>query len=176
MFSQQTSILIEPCGLGYSQLNALESADQLMELMSDIVINPTFPAPELEKYKKRRQAQLEEQRSDPGFLGREKFRRVLYGDFPASVVAPSVQSLTSVRVEDLRKFHDTWFTPGNAILGIVGDLTIDQAKLLANKFFGSWRDHPISAIHLPPIAPLGARQIYLIDRPGSVQTNILAGA
>jgi len=165
-------------GEGVTRVNAsglVESAGQLMGLMSDIVISPTFPAAELEKYKKRRQAQLEEERSDPGFLGREKFRRVLYGDFPASVVAPSARSLAAVGVEDLRKYHDGYFIPGNAVLGIVGDLTTDQAKVLANQFFGSWKNHPVSATNLPPIAPLGARKIYLIDRPGSVQTNILAG-
>jgi predicted Zn-dependent peptidase len=153
----------------------VDSADRLMELMSEIVIHPSFPESELKKYKKRRQAQLEEERSQPGFLAREKFYGVLYGDFPASAVAPTPQSLAAVKAEDLRKYHDACFAPENAILGITGDLTVTQARSLADKYFGSWRSGRVPATKLPPIAPLGTKKIYLIDRPGSVQTEIFVG-
>jgi predicted Zn-dependent peptidase len=146
-----------------------------MDLMSDIVINPVFSESELEKYKKRRQPQLEEQRSQPGFLSREKFYRAVYRDFPAAIVTPTTQSLAAVHADDLRKYHDMYFVPNSAILSIVGDLKLDQAKALAERFFGFWRNHAVPLTKLPPIAPLSAKKIYLIDRPGSVQTNILAG-
>jgi len=153
----------------------VDSADRLMELMSDIVVHPSFPESELEKYKKRRQSQLEEERSQPDFLAREKFYRVLYGDFPASIVAPTPQSLAAVKGGDLRKYHDDYFSPENAILGIAGDLTVTQAQSLAEKHFGPWRSGRFSATTLPPIAPLSPKKIYLIDRPGSVQTEIFVG-
>jgi zinc protease len=153
----------------------VDSADRLMELMSDIVIHPSFPESELDKYKKRRQSQLEEERSQPGFLAREKFYRVLYGDFPASTVAPTPRSLAAVKGEDLRKYHDTYFSPENAILGIAGDLTVTQARFLTEKYFGSWRASRVPATKLPPIAPPGPKKVYLIDRPGSVQTEIFVG-
>jgi zinc protease len=154
----------------------VDSADRLMELMSDIVIHPSFPESELEKYKKRRQSQLEEERSQPGFLAREKFYGVLYGDFPASVVAPTPQSLAAVKAEDLRKYHDTYFAPENTILGIAGDLTVTRARSLADKYFGSWRLGRVPATKLPSIAPLGQKKVYLIDRPRSVQTEIFVGS
>jgi zinc protease len=154
----------------------VDSADRLMELMSDIVIHPSFPESELEKYKKRRQSQLEEERSQPGFLARERFYGVLYGDFPASVVAPTPQSLAAVKAEDLRKYHDTYFAPENTILGIAGDLTVTRARSLADKYFGSWRLGRVPATKLPSIAPLGQKKVYLIDRPRSVQTEIFVGS
>ncbi len=167
-------------GQGVSRITAsglTDSADRLMELMSDVVINPSFPESELQKYKKRRQPHLEEERSDPGFLVREKFYRAVYQNFPASVVAPSAQSLAAVRTEDLRRYHDKYFVPDNAILGMAGDLTIDQAKALAEKFFGAshWQTAAPSGTSLPPIDAPNAKKIYLIDRPGSVQTEIMVG-
>src|SRR5207248_8829810 len=123
-----------------------------------------------------RQPQLEEDRSQPGFLAREKFYRVLYHDFPASVVAPTPKSLAAVQADDLRKFHDKYFSPGNTILGITGDLTVAQAKALAEKHFGSaWKNHSVSPTSLPAITRLSETKIYLINRPGSVQTEIFAG-
>ena len=62
----------------------VENTDRILELMSDVVLNPNFPEAELAKYKKRQLAGLEQMRSEPGFLARERFYRVLYRDFPAS--------------------------------------------------------------------------------------------
>src|SRR5207237_5152351 len=62
------------------------------------------------------------------------------------------------------------------ILGITGDLTVAQAKALAEKHFGSaWKNHSVSPTSLPAITRLSGTKIYLIDRPGSVQTEIFAG-
>ncbi|HZI32569.1 MAG TPA: insulinase family protein, partial [Candidatus Binatia bacterium] len=67
-----------------------QSTDKLMDIMSDIVLNPSFPADELQKYQRQEGARLFQLRSNPGFLARERFARALYGDFPAAVQAPTV--------------------------------------------------------------------------------------
>src|SRR3954464_8923379 len=153
----------------------VESADKMADLMSDVVINPAFPEQELAKYKSRKLPELEEQRSDPGFLAEEKFYSVLYGDFPASIISATPESVNAVTIADLKKFHDTWFAPNNAILGITGDITVEQATALANKYFGAWQQHAVPAQTLPPVPGPQPKKAYLIDRPGSVQTNLVTG-
>jgi predicted Zn-dependent peptidase len=153
----------------------VENADKMLELMSDIVLNPTFPAEELEKYKLRQLASLEEARSDPDFLSREKFHAVLYGDFPAAVVSATPESVKRTTPEDLQKFHSQFYAPGNALLGIVGDVTREEILALVQKHFGPWPARPVSTPPLGPLPAPSAMKIYLIDRPGSVQTNIVAG-
>jgi zinc protease len=152
-----------------------ESADKMLELMSDVALNPAFPQSELDKYRTRKLAQLEEQRSDPSFLANEKFYQVLYRDFPAAVVSATPESVKAIKVEDLKKNHDTWFAPNNAILGVVGDVTQQQALDLAKKYFGGWKQHAVPAATLPALPPPLPRKTYLINRPGSVQTNLVAG-
>lgn len=151
------------------------SADKLMKVMSDIVLNPSFPAVELKKYVAREKAGLMQLRSNPGFLARERFAHAVYGDFPAAVQAPTAESLSKATPEELKAFHDKYYAPNNAILAIAGDLTQAQATALAKKYFGQWKKHPVPELATGKVPPPSKAQIYLVDRPDSVQANILAG-
>lgn len=165
-------------GASYSTATASGMApdsDKILELMSDVVMNATFPQDELDKYKQRQLAALEEQRSNPGFLGHEKFQQVLYQDFPAAVVSATTDSVKAVTVDDLRHFHDDYYVPSNAILGVIGDVTPDQIAGLIRQHFGDWHGHQVKELAIPPLPPPAPFKIYFIDRPDSVQTDITAG-
>ncbi len=151
------------------------STGQILDLISDIVLNPTFPSDELEKYKQRQLSQLEQERSQPYVLAQERFRQALYQDFPAAVTLPTPESIKAATPGRLKEFHDHYYVPGNAILGVVGDVKPDEILGLIRKSFADWKSQPLAAedwSHLPPAAPA---KICLVDRPDSVQTNIVAG-
>jgi len=152
-----------------------ESADRLLELMSDVVLNPTFPPDEFAKYQKRQLAHLEEERSDPEFLAEERFYKVLYGDFAASIVSATPDSLKRMTPAQLKDFHDRYYVPNNALLGVVGDVQFDQIVSLIQKSLGGWKSHPVTPPELGKISPPAPTKVTLVDRPDSVQTNILAG-
>jgi zinc protease len=152
-----------------------DSTEKLLDLMSDVTLHPAFPEDELAKYKEREQADLQEQLSRPSFLARQEFSRVLYGDFPAAVIAPSPEAAQKVTAADLKKFHDAYYVPGNAILGITGDVNTEDAVKLAEKYFGGWHGAANAGPALPPLLPAQPSHVYLVDRPASVQTNIVAG-
>ena len=152
-----------------------QSADKLMDIMSDIVLNATFPADELQKYQRQEGARLFQQRTNPGFLARERFAQAVYGDFPASVQSPTLDSLKKASPEALKGFRDKYYAPNNAILAVAGDLTVAQATELAKKYLGAWKNHPIEAGGMGTVNAPSAAKVYLVDRPGSVQSNILAG-
>jgi predicted Zn-dependent peptidase len=83
--------------------------------------------------------------------------------------------LKALTPEKLKEFHDRYYAPNNAILGVAGDIQYDQILSLIEKSFGSWQNRATNAPsqgELPSPAPM---RIALVDRPGSVQTNILAG-
>lgn len=153
----------------------VENTNRILELMSDVVLNPTFPQDELAKYKKRQLAGLQQMRSQPGFLARERFYRVLYGNFPASEIAPTPESVDKVTREELEKFHNESYAPNNAILGVAGDVDYNTIVPLIRKYFGSWQTRAVSSASLPPLPKPAAAKVVLVDRPDSVQTNILAG-
>ncbi len=151
------------------------NTDRLLDLLSDAALNPTFPQDELDKYKKRQLADLEQQRSEPGFLAQEKFRQALYRSFPASVTSATPDSVGRVTPADLKTFHDDYYVPNNAILGVVGDVKSDEIKELVNKYLGDWKSRSLEKEKFGEVPPATPFKIYLVDRPGSVQTNIVAG-
>jgi zinc protease len=149
--------------------------DRILDLMSDVVLHPAFPGDELEKYKKRELSDLEQERSEPNGLARERFRQAVYQGTPASVTMPTEESIKSVTPERLIAFYERNYVPGNAVLGIVGDVHQTEVLAAVNKLFGSWKGAPPAKpdwSHLPDPQPT---KIYLVDRPDSVQANIVAG-
>jgi predicted Zn-dependent peptidase len=167
-----------PFGSTHSSITAsglAPSADQVMELMSDALFNPTFPSDELEKYKQRQLSQLEQERSQPFILGQEKFRQAVYQSFPASVTLPTAESIKAATQERLKEFHDRFYVPSNAILGIVGDVKRDEIMELVRKYFGNWKGAPVSKEDWSKLPQASPTKISLVDRPDSVQANLLAG-
>ena len=165
-------------GQSYSVINASglsASADKLMDLFSDVVLNPTFPADEVAKYKARKAAEVEQEHADPQFLAQEKLMQVLYGNFPAAVTSPTDASVSGVTPDALKKFHDANYAPNNAILAIAGDVSAADAEAMANKYFGAWQKRVVQKPPLPPVPAVGSKKVYLVNRPGSVQANLFFG-
>ena len=154
----------------------VENIDQTLELFADVIRNPTFPQAEVEKYKTRTLAQLQFQRSIPQFLAAEQFQKAIYGtSHPASLIAPPAESLKKLSTKDLAEFHSTYYRPNNAFLAVVGDVTMKELVPKLEKHFGDWQKGDVPATTIPAAPAQSESRIYLIDRPGSVQTVLQLG-
>ena len=153
----------------------VENLDQTLEIFADVIRNPSFPAAEVDKFKARTLATLQFQRSNPQFLAQEQFNRAIYGDHPASLIAPPAESIKKMSSKDLAEFHSTYYRPNNAILTIVGDVTLKDVMPKIQKAFGDWQKGDIPTTVVPAAPTQSAARIFLIDRPGSVQTVLTLG-
>ena len=153
----------------------VENLDQALDLFADIIQNPTFPQEEIDKYKARQLQQMMFQRSLPQFLAAEHFQRAIYGDHPAGMVAPPPASIRKITSADLAAFHDKYYRPNNAMLAIVGDVTMKELMPKLTKAFGGWEKGDVPATNIPAAPAPGTAHIQLINRPGSVQTVLQLG-
>ena len=154
----------------------VENLDQTLNLFADVIRNPTFPQTEVDKYKARTLAQLQFQRSSPQFLASEQFQRAIYGtSHPAAFISAPAESIKKLTSKDLADFHSTYYRPNNAILAIVGDVTLKEILPKIEKVFGDWQKADVPASTIPPAPAQADSRIYLIDRPGSVQTVLQLG-
>jgi len=153
-----------------------DNFDHTLELFADVIRNPKFSAEEWDKYKARMLPQLQFQRSIPQFLTQERIYRALYGEHPAALIAPPAEMLKSITPADLAKFHAANYRPNNAVLLIAGDVTLKEVLPKLEQAFGDWEKSEIERPSIPSVRAVDKPHIYLIDRPGSVQTSIALGS
>jgi zinc protease len=146
------------------------------DLMSDVVLHPSFQAEELERQRQQLLSNLTVQYSDPEYLASVAFNRTVYGSspygWPAEGTPDTVKQLDSAQ---LAKFHDTNYAPNHTLLALAGDITPEEAFDVAQKYFGAWPKLDVADTVPPPAEPLTGMHIWLIDKPGAVQTQIRVG-
>ena len=161
--------------VNFSASGLSDNFDQWFGLLTDILLNPTFPVEELNKLKARLKTQLVQQRTQPGFLAEERFRQVVYGKHPASVYTTKAEVVDALTPEMLAEWRRTHYVPQNAILGIAGDVKATEVIAKLKNWLGGWQKTDYKETLPPHATPATEGKIYLIDRPNSVQATITMG-
>ena len=143
-----------------------------LALMSDVILNPTFPEEELAKMKKQTLSGLMANASDPSAMSSNVSAVMTFGkDHPYGEVetSESVESITAAMCKD---FYTTYFSPSISYLIIVGDISKKEATTLVEKNLGSWaaKEVPSHAYDMP-MAPK-ANEVDFVNKPGAVQSTI----
>ena len=152
-----------------------EFADKLLAMVDDLARNAAFPADEFERERRQRLEELRIERTTPGFLASERFRRVLFGEHPYAVVAPTEAQLESYRVEHLAQFYRENYVPSNALLIAVGDFSTVRMMELVEKTFGAWKASSAPSLGETELPHPRGRAVHLVHLPGTVQTEIILG-
>ena len=152
-----------------------ENFDKLMDLTADVLLNPLFDPAEWDRFKTRTKAGLIQQRANPGFLANEMFNRVVFGSHPAARVSPTVANVDAITPEALVEFHRTHYVPEHAAIALAGDISMAEARKLVEAKLGTWKKSGTSRPNVSDPPPVGAPKVYLVARPGSVQTTLYIG-
>jgi len=152
--------------------------DSALEIYSDVITNPAFPDKELERLRLQRVTALRQQKDSPEAVAGLVFQTVLYGrNHPyGHPLAGDETSLASLTGADVRSFYETYYRPNNSALIIVGDVKPDALVAKLEKAFAGWKSGHVPAVDVSaaPVQRDNAA-IYLVDRPGSVQSVIQIG-
>ncbi len=152
-----------------------DTFEQWFSLTTDVLLHPSFPAEELAQYKSRAKPALLQQRSQPNFLADQALSRALYGSYPAAVVTATPESLDALTPALLADWHKRHYTPQNTILAISGDVSAATLIPKLRQWMKPWKRTRASVKFPPGPPPATKRKVYLVDRPGSVQTTLLMG-
>jgi zinc protease len=145
------------------------------DLLADVTQRPTFPQSEVELTRNRSLSALQAALAQPGEIARRRFVREIYGEHPYGVspVAGTVQGLQRA---DLEAFHRQHFAPQNAMLVVAGNVQRAQVEELARRHFGGWQGAATApAVRLPQVPARQQTRVYLVHRPGLVQSNVWIG-
>ena len=147
--------------------------DQILALMAEIVLQPSFPENEVELAKQNTKESLRQQRAQPSFLASEMVSRVMFGEHPYSVVAPTLESIDRVSRDEFVRFHQKNFVPNSAVFIVVGDVKYDQIVTRIESLFSTWNPGAELVTNFPAPPVRTQKTAYLVDRPGSAQSNIV---
>ncbi len=153
-----------------------ERAPRLLELLNDVASNAIYPQSEVNLAKTNFAHEIEEQRAQPDFLASEQFEKAIFGHHSYGFVVPEPKAIAKVTRESLRQFASRHYVPSNAHLILVGDLEPAAMFPQVEKAFEAWKQGTAPTLELPALPKRAKRQIYFVDRPGSVQSTIIVGA
>jgi zinc protease len=155
-----------------------EHMEAMLEVLGQLVREPTFPEAEVESSRNRTLAQLANDLDDPGLLADRAMARALWGDHPYGhdVVGSTAQVKTFTR-DDVVRQHQAAMGPKVAMLLAVGELEPERLFAAAEKAFGSWTGGP----EAPRVASPRERavmhgKIVIVDKPDQTQTQVRLGA
>ena len=168
--------------LDYSvvSLNALkENLDASLAIYADVILNPSFAQSELDRLKRLQLAGIQQEKNTPTSMALRVLPRLLYGEGHAYALpmtgSGTEKSVAAITRDDLVKYHSTWFKPNNATLIVVGDTTLAEIRPKLESLFARWQRGDLPEKKLPAVGVPDKPRVYLIDRPGSEQSMIIAG-
>ena len=147
--------------------------DPVLDLVAEVILEPSFPENEVELAKQNTKESLRQQRAQPSFLASEMVSRVMFGDHPYSIVAPTPESIDRSSREDFVRFHLSKLVPNNAVFIVVGNVRYEDIVSRIESLFSTWEKGEALVANFPAPPVRTKRTAYLVDRPGSAQSNIV---
>lgn len=159
-----------------SFLSTTEKFAPTLDILADMLLNPTFPASALERLRAQRLISLAQQNAQPGFVANRVYSRVLYGTAHPFGQIAGESTIKAVTRDDVVAFHKSYFQPGRAIVTVVGDIDAATVKATVEKALSGWTAGGSKPSFVYPAIPdARSTAIYLVDKPGAKQSVFTIG-
>jgi zinc protease len=153
--------------------------DDSLALFAEVILNPSFPDADFKREKSLQLARIEREKSQPMALAERVFPALIYGKGHAYgnplTGSGTPDSVSKIGRGDLVKFQQTWMRPNVATLVVTGDTTMAEIQPKMEKLFAGWKPGDVPKKNLAHVGLPPKPVVYLIDRPGALQTYIITG-
>lgn len=151
-----------------------KDADLGFTLLADMLQHPAFHKQEVERVRTQILGEIVSDDDDPGNVAMKAFHQLIFHGHPYSWPAHGTEeTLNKITVADIQQFHAREYLPNQTILVIVGDLTQDQAAMLVQTHFGSWKKGPPPPYQLKKPAAIDRKMVQLIEKDLTQSTIVL---
>jgi zinc protease len=147
-----------------------------LDILSDMLLNSTFPAAGLERLRGQRLVALTQARAQPAAIASRVFPRIIFGSNHPYGRIVSEESLKAITRDDIVTFHKAYYQPGRALITVVGDTTPAAAKPVVEKALAAWtKGGERPAFNYPAVPDPRPTTIFLVDKPGAAQSTFAIG-
>jgi len=159
-------------GQGLFGSSLTKHEDKLLELMTDVLYNPSFPEDEFDKLQTQTKSGITASKDSPDFIASNVSRVMVYGqDHPYGEVE-SEETIENITAEKCRAYYTTYFKPNIATLVVVGDVSMAKVKRNVKKYFGDWEPEEMEEPSFPKPQPPASTQVDFVDKKGAVQSVV----
>jgi zinc protease len=152
-----------------------EKRAEALETFKQILHKPDFPQTVLEREKTRIISGIKEAQTQPESISNKAFMNVVYPNHPYGLdESGEVETISALKVDDLRAFYQKNYTAKSAVIALIGDLTAQQAREIAESVSKDLPQGP-ALVGIPEVPLLHAANVQNINHPAS-QAHILLGA
>ena len=149
--------------------------DDLVEIMSDVLLNPSFETEEFEKLKSQMTSGLKANADDPDAIAGNLRGATLYGlEHPYGEVMTE-STVEAVTLEDCKNYFSSYFRPNIAYMVVIGDITVKDAKKKLSKALKGWKAEDVPAHDYEKTSVPSAGRIVMVDKPSAVQSVVWLG-
>src|SRR5512143_95794 len=163
---------------GFSGKALVEDFDRLLDVASDVMLNPTFPKDETQKLRNELITDLHEADQDTQHVCYREFRALCYPSLhPYHRLSDgTVNTLKGIRRSALKEFHAQYYRPDLAQTVLVGDVEPEQAIAKIQRAFGKWQARGLVPAHVIPDAP-PLQEVLRKEMPlaGKTQLDLVLG-
>lgn len=147
-----------------------------LEILSDVVLNPSFEESEIEFVRQQSLNRLQFSKADATRLSSEAFNRLIYAPHPYG--NPSLgtrESLTALTREQLLEFYHKYFLANRAFITVASDVETDSMITLLEKYFGAWATRQIQEAEFELPKRRTQNDVRLVKKDGAVQSVLNIG-
>ena len=145
---------------------------KMMDILTDVLYNPTFPQEELDKIKDQALGNLQIAQSDPGSIISNILTATVYPKGHPYGDIMTEETVGNVTVDDCREYYQKYIIPNSAILIITGDINLKDAKKLCKKYFSKWEEGEVITFDDPAVNYPEGIEVVFSPKDGAVQSTI----
>ena len=149
--------------------------DDLVEIMSDVLLNPSFETEEFEKLKSQMTSGLKANADDPDAIAGNLRGATLYGLEHPYCEVMTESTVEAVTLEDCKNYFSSYFRPNIAYMVVIGDITVKDAKKKLSKALKGWKASDVPAHDYEKTSVPSAGRIVMVDKPSAVQSVVWLG-
>ena len=149
--------------------------DQLTDILSDVLLHPSFPEEEFDKLKSQMISGLKANADDPNAISRNLRGATLYDlNHPYGEVMTEA-TLEAITIDDCKAYFNTYFRPNIAYMVVIGDITVGDAKKKLTKALKKWKAAEVPAHDYAKTPRAASPRIVMVDKPSAVQSVVWLG-
>lgn len=150
--------------------------EPFLRLLGRMLTRPALRAKDLARQKRKNHAELIELRDHDRALASRAFRRHLFGEHPyGTPLSGTLETVGTFTRAEVVGHHERLITTGDLILGVAGDVRLDELKLLLDRAFRDVPVGPAATIDISPPKIQPGRRILVVDKPLRTQTQVYLG-